>query len=286
VSTKIYSGFIVDNVTNLSELGAWLTHARETFEPARKRVIEQEVSRLACCIHVAACVSRNESEFVEALSHEGESARYLADQLYNENRKLSHTLKSLIGREWRDEELSFLPFMSDCALQLFFTPDNKLLGFKFGNRWPIVLEEWFDSLNGVRFYGYWDNVDPDENCTEQEWRQRKEDWEILGYEPIGECGLRFDPCVKWVDFIDIAHTADGIAAYWPEHKESFITSMIRNKIFNREGGSSKAREKMRDANSALNLEFKNKVRATIETIPDITSAHFKRKFLDVYGDEK
>jgi hypothetical protein len=28
---------------------------------------------------------------------------------------------------------------------------------------------------GLKFYGYWNNVDPDD-CSEEEWNQREEDW--------------------------------------------------------------------------------------------------------------
>jgi hypothetical protein len=36
----------------------------------------------------------------------------------------------------------------------------------------------------VEFYGYWDNSDKDEDCTDEEWEQRASDWDILGYEPV------------------------------------------------------------------------------------------------------
>ena len=29
----------------------------------------------------------------------------------------------------------------------------------------------------IQEYGYWDNVDPDEDCTDEEWEKRKLDWE-------------------------------------------------------------------------------------------------------------
>lgn len=32
-------------------------------------------------------------------------------------------------------------------------------------------------MSGVEFYGYWNNTDPDEECTAKEWRQRKNDWD-------------------------------------------------------------------------------------------------------------
>lgn len=33
--------------------------------------------------------------------------------------------------------------------------------------------------DGAQFYGYWDNVDRDETCSEDEWKQRKIDWDVV-----------------------------------------------------------------------------------------------------------
>ncbi len=33
---------------------------------------------------------------------------------------------------------------------------------------------------GLKFYGYWNNVDRDDTCSDEEWEQREEDWtEVL-----------------------------------------------------------------------------------------------------------
>lgn len=45
----------------------------------------------------------------------------------------------------------------------------------------------------VEYFGYWNNTDPDENCTEEEWAEREETWErCLGGDPPIRRGIGFD----------------------------------------------------------------------------------------------
>lgn len=44
--------------------------------------------------------------------------------------------------------------------------------------------EWFDfwlAIPGVRDWSYWNNTDPDENVSAEEWASRKKDWDSLGF---------------------------------------------------------------------------------------------------------
>lgn len=47
-------------------------------------------------------------------------------------------------------------------------------------------------LEGVSYYGYWDNTDRDETCSDEEWEERRETWErVLGDEAPAYHGLRW-----------------------------------------------------------------------------------------------
>lgn len=55
------------------------------------------------------------------------------------------------------------------------------------------MEEVFTSMPEVEYFGYWNNTDPDENCTELEWEEREEVWErVLGDDAPVRRGISFD----------------------------------------------------------------------------------------------
>lgn len=45
------------------------------------------------------------------------------------------------------------------------------------------MQEWFDALSDVEDYAYWNDTDRDEGTSENEWRQRQQDW--MRAMPIG-----------------------------------------------------------------------------------------------------
>lgn len=69
----------------------------------------------------------------------------------------------------------------DTDFELVFFPDgDRFLGIAFVDH-RTWFEEWLKQP-GVSEYGYWDNTDPLEDVSPQEWAQRGESWErVLGY---------------------------------------------------------------------------------------------------------
>lgn len=63
-----------------------------------------------------------------------------------------------------DCEICLIP-LEDKILVLLFTEQKEITAL-------------WETYEEVSFYGYWNNVDPDENCTEEEWEQRRKDWNI------------------------------------------------------------------------------------------------------------
>lgn len=63
----------------------------------------------------------------------------------------------------------------DFYCEMTFIPiRNKILAMPFCER-----KSFSKIINGqawLKEYGYWNNTDPDENCTPAEWRQRERDW--------------------------------------------------------------------------------------------------------------
>lgn len=87
-------------------------------------------------------------------------AIYIGESRYHEIQRTKH----------RDPDVDF-----DCELCLI-PLENKMLALIFTEKKEI--NQLWESYDEVSFYGYWNNVDPDENCTEEEWEQRKKDWDI------------------------------------------------------------------------------------------------------------
>jgi len=52
----------------------------------------------------------------------------------------------------------------------------------------------FEQKDWIQFYGYWDNTDKDDTCSNAEWEQRANDWEeVLSPSFIpSECGFTFE----------------------------------------------------------------------------------------------
>lgn len=64
------------------------------------------------------------------------------------------------------------------AEMTFFAPHKArdcVLGIPFFDRKEYM--GILDSMPGISFFGYWDNVDPDEYATNEEWEIRKLMWE-------------------------------------------------------------------------------------------------------------
>lgn len=67
---------------------------------------------------------------------------------------------------------------------MFDTLSAKLVFFPLNDKETLLMPcfnyEPYNNLwatfSEIKFYGYWDNTDPDENCSDEEWEQRKADW--------------------------------------------------------------------------------------------------------------
>ena len=74
--------------------------------------------------------------------------------------------------------------------------DGKIVIYFFNLNEHQYPKTWKKIREELEFFGYWDNVDPDENCSEDEWNERKEFFNNLfeeyeSYVP-SDCGLIFE----------------------------------------------------------------------------------------------
>ena len=305
MSTKIYNGFIIDDVTTFAELKTWIENARETLEPVKKKVTTDFKLRIAAQMHTAAFFADSRETFKNGLALETDP-EFLAVEAADKKRDTRHVIRHYISHLTKSEELSYFKSMVEFSLQLFFTDDNRLMGYRLGNAQPEPVENWLKALPGYRYYGYWNNVDPDENCTEEEWEKRKKDWDFLGYAPIGEYGLNFKPTMSFTDYLSVANAADIVADYWKEHRSHFVKRSVRAKLTSREFRkrfTEEAKAEAKEGNyrplreleegianelrkskepSPLRLEFEELVQHALDEIPDMTEEWFESKLSDMF----
>lgn len=90
---------------------------------------------------------------------------------------------------WLSRDNEFAVEVMGPKLELIFFPCGRSsLILAYGSRF-YRYDECLDLL--AKPWGYWNNVDPDENCSAREWGQRKRDWERAypGYQAPYEIGL-------------------------------------------------------------------------------------------------
>lgn len=76
-----------------------------------------------------------------------------------------------------------------------------LIGRNFGKNYDL-LTQFSDKF---KYYGYWDNTDEDENCSEEEWSERGAIWEeLVGYSAMKNYGFYF----SIIDEGDVFHIVD------------------------------------------------------------------------------
>lgn len=90
---------------------------------------------------------------------------------YNEYKRM------LEEKEESDKKgLRSLSIDLDCEV-VFFPTKNKTLALLYSEQKEFI-EVW-EKNPLVTYYGYWNNVDRDDNVTKEEWDERREDWEFV-----------------------------------------------------------------------------------------------------------
>lgn len=80
---------------------------------------------------------------------------------------------------WNKERTSpYRDSFTDTRFEITMFPLSKrktlLLPFYGSNK---ILTAFREHLPEVQYYGYWNNTDPDKECSSREWRARRRDWE-------------------------------------------------------------------------------------------------------------
>lgn len=188
MSTKIYNGFALP-LMSLKEL---TTFSQDFRVKAKKVAIEQAEKFLAgriahkldqlCLLGEEVFIAKHVKQDEESL--EKATKRYQVFGAFtHEYQKAYYRYQEVQRTNYRDAEVDldanivYIP-MQDKTLALFYGENEQIRAL-------------WEQEDLVSYYGYWNNVDPDEDCSEEQWEQRKRDWDeaLPGYTLPLEAGL-------------------------------------------------------------------------------------------------
>jgi len=86
------------------------------------------------------------------------------------------------------------PFNFDASTVVYFHM-GKMAVIPFGLSMFENTNTMFKSHQKMKFYGYWNNVDPDELCSDEEWKEREEFFDTLfdgEFSHFGSLGFAYE----------------------------------------------------------------------------------------------
>lgn len=177
MSTKIYDGFKF----NTSDLYEIHEYAMEFRTRARECVKEFNLEVLA---NIVATEIDNQTMGIHSLKDESTS-KYMKSPLHLAINSLEEDRRTG-GKDYYSVsfEVMVFPIKEDnVILGMHFTSNRRLLEI-----WKAG--EWHDG-DFTSFFGYWNNTDPDENCTDKEWGERERLWHKSGIcdQGMNMCGF-------------------------------------------------------------------------------------------------
>jgi hypothetical protein len=155
MSTKIYDGYIINKELSSHEIELMIKKIKAKVDPV--------AIRLHTCIFASKVVTYYDSVATSYLTPKTKySAMFVISEEEREARK--NLLQLQREPDWDyDVDIRFYP-VKGCIPLIIQTEHNELR--------KAVCEAY----HHIKYYGYWDNTDPDENCSVQEWKERERMW--------------------------------------------------------------------------------------------------------------
>lgn len=211
MSTKIYNGYKIKNVDTFSKLEEFIQRVKKEI----LHVYNEEITQLKAniCTKIIDELSYFKEESYESLKlsyaprhkevwEQIQFGEKLVEHL--QEQQVISPLKKVDGNLAKDfvldnvyfekSSVSFLVdwFIKDKQNEIKLTQRrDPLFDFEFSLHFlPIEndmlvllytenkrMRETWEAIEGVEYYGYWNNVDPEEGVTDEDWEQRKSDWD-------------------------------------------------------------------------------------------------------------
>lgn len=162
MSTKIYNGYLVEGIKTIEDLFSFAFQAKETLTNVSKEIQKKTIANST--VNIVDC-TRFDIDPPKKDTLKSDNIRTAAYYyVYNNSKNIEQT-------QLRD------PLFDFNACVAFSFVNGRLLARTFIEQ--SRMEDTWRAMDGVKFYGWWDNADPDEDCTRKEWNQRKRDWNKL-----------------------------------------------------------------------------------------------------------
>ena len=184
MSIKIYDGYKIPQMSTVDLLN-FCQRFRNDVNDILEIKFHEKIAREACRY-----VDRNQFDLHCLTKQEIESAIKYSDSYFTPVSLALTNLREDFFKDLNNRNIS--PDIFHCNISIHPLKDKILIMLFTSCR---DYTELFKNFPEVKFYGYWNNVDPDENCTEEEWQQRKEDWDdgLNNFGVPKEEGFVFDP---------------------------------------------------------------------------------------------
>ena len=220
MSTKIYDGFYI-NETSIYDVMQF----NQRIKPKLREIAMAEYQKVF--VEAMACMATYLKYGVEFTFADLNPSEFSGSN-YRE-------LSLFVARHFREvaikneSAVTISEFCSDLGFDFkvcYLPMKDKTLGIPYGEN--SVMTEAF--LKEVHDYGYWNNTDKPESVSEEEWKQREKDWDIVlpGIGIPSENGL----ICKLLYTRDIVHIPKD-ETFKSFFTEEFVQRMIRKAAVNR-----------------------------------------------------
>lgn len=293
MSTKIYNGYRIRNVKSLKDfqntkLKPFIDNSIKCVEEKiQQTIIKQSVEWFDNC-----CFGHTPSFQIYD---------YWGDDLI-ENRILESRILNLArcnyhGHWTKIEKTKLRDPGFDCSISLTILPYNHSTYFLMLFTEMPEIEKLFEKIEGIEYYGYWDNTDPLEGYTWKQWEKRGEQWDKVfcrNYIPSHN-GFNIDIVNNNTNLEPLTlmflsggdkiknHLLNAIESYsynnYDKRVEKKTESLIIDKIMKRKRERLSTEDTFHDG-----LKYYNKARKIIKRKPDILNK-YKQKVSDILKEK-
>lgn len=174
MSLKIYNGYTLP-MMSLQELNSFTSHFREKVRDATKHDIEGMLGTKICSM-IDDLLVLDERKFVRKYTRDTEENHTKYEDI-PQNRPLNIVYESILERYQHIQRTNIRDSEVDFDSNAVFIPLAHKILVLFYAELPQYTKLW-ERQEEVKQYHYWNHTDRDEECSDEEWEQRKADWAV------------------------------------------------------------------------------------------------------------
>lgn len=188
MSIKIYNGYRLPKMT-VKELNQFILKVQQGVENIQKEMIANALAQIITN-DLDDLIILGKEKFIEN-AKESE----MVEEIFESIRPLRKAHSIIRKRYFAIQETDIRDPFFDFDFELVIIPDDEQILVLLYTEQEAFQEYW-ESLQEVSYYGYWNNADPDENVSDDEWTQRLKDW--LRLLPYGQTPKDVGFCISLI----------------------------------------------------------------------------------------